>query len=347
MAIRILRALGAPPDLVNTVGELVRHHRYLHIRLKALTDGVGIKGVLKRCAQRFGALWPTHLDMARAVFGWRMRRWLDQNRAVVESTLFTRVQRLQTAPPSESSPLNGHELKALFSAKDGRWIQQVKSGLGEWALSHPEEAKDRTRAEEVAWLIFSSIGGDANPTLNPALCALSIDDAALLDDERFQAVVWHLVSIESIPFGKWSSWAGSDPERRGLVNLLTTFVKRDEKVITASSVFPFFDALHRRLGAFDLAEVDAALSSGGSRKPEAVAAWVLERRETVKLAGEKFRKHPSPRAAEEYIEALLALNRVAEVRREARAAAERWPTKERIRRIVENLFGGDAAESRR
>jgi hypothetical protein len=265
-----------------------------------------------------------------------MRRWLERNRQLVETTIAETVRRIQSLPV-DSSPLDGHELKALFKTVDGRWIHLVKEALGEWARQHPDEAKNRAKVEEVARSIFLSVGADTSPQLNPGLHGLVIEDPALLGSPNFPGIMRLLVGLERLPFGEWKAWAGDDKARAGLVGLLSRLVTQEGKTVSATAVVRFFEDLRLRVGDVELSEVAAAWHANPPPSLASVATWISGQREALAQAQERYRKHASPRAAQDYVEALLNLNKETAARRELRSAAQRWPSNERIKRLVSAL----------
>src|SRR5579859_1594808 len=120
----LLARLGFPPAFGAAVAGLIR----LHLRPLAYRPD-WTDGAVGRLRADAGPLWPALLAQARADLLGYAPEPVDRALANLQA-LAVRAERIAHPPPAPpGSPLDGHELQALFQRPPGPWLREIKTIL--------------------------------------------------------------------------------------------------------------------------------------------------------------------------------------------------------------------------
>ena len=137
-------ALSAP--FIAQVARLIE----LHLRPLAYRED-WTDGAVRRLLDEAGTLWPALLAQAHADLLGYLPEPIERGLANLERLEERAVAVLAPAPPSPpGSPLDGHELQAIFARPPGPWLRRVKLLLDEAVQSGTLAPDDKTGAVQLA-----------------------------------------------------------------------------------------------------------------------------------------------------------------------------------------------------
>jgi poly(A) polymerase len=142
----LLRRLKADRVTQNTVRRLVELHGRPATYEPGWTDSA-----VRRLALEAGEVWEDLLDLAAAdvTSGREAKRRLAAERVAALRARFERLQQ-EAELDQLQSPLDGHELMALFGRGPGVWIKHVKEQLREMVIDGILAPDDQATAEQIA-----------------------------------------------------------------------------------------------------------------------------------------------------------------------------------------------------
>jgi len=150
LARKALRRLKQERALIDRVAGLVE----MHLR-PASYDSTWTDSAVRRLMLEAGDLWDDLLDLAAAdVTSARAHRQREAARRIAALREHARRLEEEHALAQLQSPLDGHELMAMFGRPPGRWIGEVKDHLRELVIDGvlaPDD-KEGARAEALRWM---------------------------------------------------------------------------------------------------------------------------------------------------------------------------------------------------
>jgi len=150
LARKALRRLKQERALIDRVSGLVD----MHLR-PASYDSTWTDSAVRRLMLEAGDLWDDLLDLAAAdVTSARAHRQREAARRIAALREHARRLEEEHALAQLQSPLDGHELMAMFGRPPGRWIGEVKDHLRELVIDGvlaPDD-KEGARAEALRWM---------------------------------------------------------------------------------------------------------------------------------------------------------------------------------------------------
>jgi poly(A) polymerase len=159
MARRRLRALGFAPEIVEAVTLLVALHLRVNSYEQEWTDSAA-----RRLAREAGDQFARLLDLSRADVTSARREAVERALRRVDA-LAARVAALQAAEDKPESPLDGHELMALFGRPPGRWVGTVKAHLAALVGAGDLAPDDKERATAIARALVAELDAAAQSSV--------------------------------------------------------------------------------------------------------------------------------------------------------------------------------------
>jgi len=167
LAAGLLGRLGGAAALIAAVRCLIGLH------LRPLAYGPHWSdGAVVRLRDEAGTLWPALLAQARADLLGYAGEPVDAALANLDA-LAARTERLaHPPPPPPGSPLDGHELQALFARPAGPWLRTVKTALEQAVhagrLAPGDKAAAAVLARQVLEASYPTLERDRRPRRAPA-----------------------------------------------------------------------------------------------------------------------------------------------------------------------------------
>jgi len=161
MARRRLRALGFDRATVAAVTLLVALHLRVNSYEQEWTDAAA-----RRLAREAGDQFDRLLALSRADVTSARREAVERALRRVDA-LAARVQALREAEQKPQSPLDGHELMAMFGRGPGRWIGVVKQHLAALVASGQLSPEDKATAARIARELVAQMPPEAAPAALP------------------------------------------------------------------------------------------------------------------------------------------------------------------------------------